>query len=121
MPLSKDRQLEYQRQRRLRGRTCEGCGVAPAKVHHQAALGLRTIAVCASCETWLASKSTQPPKLLGAHSSEAQRCRKCGDPADVGVYCRKCADDLLVRSMDPQIGGRRKKGRSDEETRGGLR
>ena len=64
MPVSKDRMRELQRQRRLRGgpaavagedlrrlrgRTCGGCGRRPAQRYHQAAPELRAWAVCEPC------------------------------------------------------------------------
>ena len=49
MPVSKERMRELQHQRRLRGRTCEACGIRDAERYHQVAPELRSWAVCSSC------------------------------------------------------------------------
>ena len=53
MPMTKDKQLEYQRRRRLKGRTCEVCGKEPAARHHKSAQEARTIVIGSSCATLL--------------------------------------------------------------------
>ena len=101
MPLSKDRQLEYQRQRRLKDRTCEGCGVASAEGHHQAAPGLRTIAVCAPCRTWLVSRSASDPGTVENARHQEPEVPETHGPG----RCRGLLPDLrrrpLGQAMDP--------------------
>ena len=31
-------------------------------------------------------------------------CRKCGHPAENGVYCTRCANSVMSRVLDPGIG-----------------
>ena len=32
-------------------------------------------------------------------------CRRCGETwADAGVYCRKCADELMLQALRPRPG-----------------
>ena len=53
MPMTKDKQLEYQRRRRLKGRTCEVCGKESAVRHHKSAREARTIVIGSNCATLL--------------------------------------------------------------------
>ena len=53
MPMTKEKQLEYQRRRRLQGRTCEICGDEPAVRHHKSARQTRTIVIGSNCATLL--------------------------------------------------------------------
>ena len=53
MPMTKDKQLEYQRRRRLKGRTCEVCGKEPAVRHHKSAQEARTIVIGSNCAAML--------------------------------------------------------------------
>ena len=39
---------------------------------------------------------------------ERQR-RNCNQPADIGVYCQRCADETMAKALNPPSGGRTKK------------
>ena len=58
MPVSKERMVELQRQRRLQGRVCESCGRQPASTYHQPREDLRAWAVCGACLDTLRLMST---------------------------------------------------------------
>ena len=32
--------------------------------------------------------------------------RICNQPADVGLYCQRCADEIIAKALSPQFGGR---------------
>ena len=53
MPMTKEKQLEYQRRRRLQGRTCEICGEEVAVRHHKSARQTRTIVIGSNCSSLL--------------------------------------------------------------------
>ena len=53
MPMTREKQLEYQRQRRLKDRTCEICGKEPAVRHHKSARQTRTIVIGSGCASLL--------------------------------------------------------------------
>ena len=53
MPMTREKQLEYQRRRRLKGRTCEICGKEPAVRHHKSARQTRTIVIGFGCASLL--------------------------------------------------------------------
>ena len=38
-----------------------------------------------------------------------RHCRNWNQPADVSVYCQRCADEIMSRALNPPSGGRRKK------------
>ena len=38
-----------------------------------------------------------------------RQCRNCNQPADVGVYCQRCADETMAKALNPPSGGLRKK------------
>ena len=40
---------------------------------------------------------------------EERECRNCGRTADVGVYCQRCAADIMAKALKPHFSGRRKK------------
>ena len=38
-----------------------------------------------------------------------RQCRSCNQPADVGVYCQRCTDEIMGKALNPPSGGRMKK------------
>ena len=53
MPMTREKQLQYQRRRRLKGRICEVCGNEPAVRHHKPARQTRTIVIGSGCASLL--------------------------------------------------------------------
>ena len=40
---------------------------------------------------------------------ENRQYRNCKQPADVGLYCRRCADEIMVKALTSPSGGRSKR------------
>ena len=38
-----------------------------------------------------------------------RNCQNCDQPAHTGVYCQRCADEIMARALNPPSGGCRKK------------
>ena len=90
MPLSKQRQLEYQRNRRLRGRTCEGCGEEPAELHYKASTETRTIVLCIGCVEKLTASEVHRVWTDGYVYTEYEVIRHNG-------HCGRMPTDRLPR------------------------
>ena len=56
-------QRDYQRRKRLQGRTCEGCGERPAETYYRASEQTRTWVLCSICRLALLRAKPKKPRV----------------------------------------------------------
>ena len=53
------------------------------------------------------SRTARPGVASPPPTGGLQRCRKCNEAAERNkAYCRKCADELIMKGMNPKARGR---------------
>ena len=46
----------------------------------------------------------------GVRAMTTAECGRCDRDADLGAYCRSCADGIMAKALTPFLGGLRKNG-----------